>query len=268
MAFHDKTATQVTNIVLNVRDLDLMTTFYKNILGLSVKSSDDNTTVLSVGTGGHTLTLHLLEDGRQTSPREAGLFHIAFLLPTTEDLANFLYFVAQKNMGIGAGDHLVSEALYFNDPEGNGIEVYRDRPSSSWEWQNGKVKMDTLEVDSQTLLTHRTDEGWQGMPAKGMIGRLHIKTHDLDAAYQCYIEQLGFQHVSDFPRALFMSTNHYHHHIAANTWQSNQARQNNSQSYGLTHVDIYQPDASTHTFTAPEGFDITVHSNTDLVPEK
>ena len=74
--------------------------------------------------------------------------------------------------------------------------------------------------------------------------------------------------MSDFPRALFMSTNHYHHHIAANTWQSNQARQNNAQSYGLTHVDIYQPDASTHTFTAPEGFGITVHSNTDLVPEK
>lgn len=97
---------------------------------------------------------------------------------------------------------------------------------------------------------------------------LTFKTHDLDAAYQCYIEQLGFQHVSDFPRALFMSTNHYHHHIVANTWQSNQARQNNAQSYGLTHVDIYQPDASTHTFTAPEGFDITVHSNTDLVPEK
>lgn len=117
MAFHDKTATQVTNIELNVRDLDLMTTFYKNILGLPVKSSDDNTTVLSVGTGGHTLTLHLLEDGRQTSPREAGLFHIAFLLPTTEDLANFLYFVAQKNMGIGAGDHLVSEALYLDDPK-------------------------------------------------------------------------------------------------------------------------------------------------------
>ena len=78
-------------------------------------------------------------------------------------------------MGIGAGDRLVSEALYFNDPEGNGIEVYRDRSSSSWEWQNGKVKMDTLEVDSQTLLTHRTDEGWQGMPAKGMIGHLHLK---------------------------------------------------------------------------------------------
>ncbi|WP_151126525.1 VOC family protein, partial [Staphylococcus aureus] len=165
MAFHDKTATQVTNIELNVRDLELMTTFYKNILGLSVKSSDDNKSVLSVGNGGHTLTLHLLEDGRQPSSREAGLFHIAFLLPTTEDLANFLYFVAQKHMGIGAGDHLVSEALYFNDPEGNGIEVYRDRSSSSWEWQNGKVKMDTLEVDSQTLLTHRTDEGWQGMPA-------------------------------------------------------------------------------------------------------
>ncbi len=96
MAFHDKTATQVTNIELNVRDLDLMTTFYKNILGLSVKSSDDNTTVLSVGTGGHTGNVDLLEDGRQTSPREAGFFHIAFLLPTTEDLANFLYFVAKK----------------------------------------------------------------------------------------------------------------------------------------------------------------------------
>ncbi|SNV82008.1 Glyoxalase family protein [Staphylococcus simiae] len=268
MAFHDITATQVTNINLNVKDLNMMTEYYTTILGFSIKEQDDNKVILAVGTGGHTLTLQLLVDGREPSPREAGLFHIAYLLPTTEDLANFLYFVAQKGMGMGAGDHLVSEALYFNDPEGNGIEVYHDRPANEWQWEDGKVKMDTLEVDGEALIQHRTLEGWQGMPDGAMIGHLHLKTHDLDDARHTYIDQLGLEHISVLPRALFMSTNHYHHHMAANMWQSNQKRIDNHSSYGLTHIDIYKPNVDTYHFNAPEGFNITVHSNTDLVPIK
>ena len=116
---------------------------------------------------------------------EAGLFHIAFL-PTRRDLANFLYHAIQLNIAVGGGDHLVSEALYFADPEGNGIEVYQDRPTDEWQWRDGFVKMDTLEVDANDLIEQRSTEGWQGRPKDGKIGHLHLKTHDLGQACILY----------------------------------------------------------------------------------
>ena len=136
-------------------------------------------------------------------------------------MANFLYHAIQLNIAVGGGDHLVSEALYFADPEGNGIEVYQDRPTDEWQWRDGFVKMDTLEVDANDLIEQRSTEGWQGWPKDGKIGHLHLKTHDLGQARAFYIDELGLEHISNFPQALFMSTQKYHHHIAANTWQSN-----------------------------------------------
>lgn len=259
--FHDAQATQVTNIVLNVQDLNKMTSFYQNILGFSIKDQSSNQTIFNVGAHGHTLTLKRIEDGRKPAFREAGLFHIAYLLPSREDLANFLYHAAQKNIAVGGGDHLVSEALYFADPEGNGIEVYHDRDKETWQWSNGFVKMDTLEVDANDLIAQRTNEGWQGWPDDGIIGHLHLKTHNLGEARAFYIDQLGLQHISNFPQALFMSTQHYHHHIAANTWQSNQVRLDNDQSYGLSHIDIYKPNAQDEHLLSPEGFDINIHGS-------
>ena len=175
MAFHDTTATQITNINLNVKDLDTMITYYTNILGFTVLSQTEDKAILGIGNSGHTLTMNVLKDGRQPAASEAGLFHIAYLLPTDTDLANFLYFVANKGMRIGAGDHLVSQAFYFNDPEGNGIEVYSDRPSDGWTWNDGFVKMDTLEVDGPKLLLERTEDGWDGAPDNAKIGHLHLK---------------------------------------------------------------------------------------------
>ena len=122
-SFHSQDAMHVTNITLNVKDLSRMTHFYSEILGFSIKLKSKEDTIFNVGEHGHTLTLHQLEQGRQPEFREAGLFHIAYLLPTRQDLANFLYHMSRLNQPVGGGDHLVSEALYFNDPEGNGIEV-------------------------------------------------------------------------------------------------------------------------------------------------
>jgi len=242
MAFHDTTATQITNINLNVKDLDTMMTYYTNILGFKVISQTEDKAVLGIGNSGHTLTMNVLKDGRQPAASEVGLFHIAYLLPTDTDLANFLYFVANKGMRIGAGDHLVSQAFYFNDPEGNGIEVYSDRPSEGWTWNDGFVKMDTLEVDGPKLLLERTEDGWDGMPDNAKIGHLHLKTHHIEEAKDFYINQIGFQHISKLPQALFMSTNQYHHHLATNTWQSSKKREDNDNSYGLTGFDIYKPN--------------------------
>ena len=265
-SFHTTEATQVTNITLNVQDFKKMTDFYSNILGFSIKEQNDQSVTFNVGAHGHTLTLHLLEDGRRPGFREAGLFHIAYLLPSRTDLANFLFHMSRMNIPVGGGDHLVSEALYFNDPEGNGIEVYQDRPTDTWQWSDGFVKMDTLEVNADDLIAQRSEEGWQGWPADGKIGHLHLKTHDLGQAREFYIDQIGLEHISQYPQSLFMSTQKYHHHIAANIWQSNQVRLDNEQTYGLAHFDIYKPNVEETHLTSPEGFDITLHSDTSVVP--
>ena len=106
---------------------------------------------------------------------------------------------------------------------------------------------------------------WQGFPSDGKLGHLHLKTHNLVEARQFYIDQLGFEHISNFPQSLFISTQHYHHHIAVNTWQSNQVNPDNKNTYGLTHIDIYQPHAKETNLTSPEGFSITVHGDVSVV---
>lgn len=266
MTFHDKTATQVTGITLNVQNLEQMTQFYTNLLGLKIIDEQTNTIVLAIGNGGHTLTLQQIDNPRRPSVTEAGLFHIALLLPTKADLADFLHFASSQGAQIGGGDHLVSEALYLNDIEGNGIEVYYDRNPETWQWQDGFVKMDTLQVDVEDLLSQRTVDGWTGMPDEAQIGHLHLKTVNLEDARQFYINELGLQHISKFPQALFMSTNNYHHHIAVNTWQSNKKRIDKDQSLGLTHIDIYKPNTTHKNLTSPEGVAVTLHSNTSVVP--
>ena len=159
MSFHDNQSIQVTSITLNVADLAKMTTFYTQILGLSIKSESNRDVTFNIGSGGHTLTLQEVKDGRRPSIRESGLFHIALLLPNRQDLGNFLYHAASLGVQIGGGDHLVSEALYFDDPEGNGIEIYADRPKENWLWEDNKVNMDTLAVDVDDLVAQRSKAG-------------------------------------------------------------------------------------------------------------
>ena len=164
--FHSIDATQVTNVTLNVKDLNKLTDFYSNVLGFSIEKQTNQQTVFNIGNLGYTLTLNELNNGRQPEFREAGLFHVAYLLPTRSDLADFLYHANNLNIAMGGGDHLVSEALYFTDPEGNGIEVYHDRPSEDWVWRDGFVKMDTLEVNVNDLMAqkyhhHIATNSWQ-----------------------------------------------------------------------------------------------------------
>ncbi|MDW8565908.1 VOC family protein [Staphylococcus shinii] len=268
MSFHDNQSIQVTNITLNVADLKKMTTFYTQILGLAIKSETNTVVTFNIGSNGHTLTLQEINNGRRPSIRESGLFHIALLLPNRQDLGNFLYHAASLGVQIGGGDHLVSEALYFADPEGNGIEIYDDRPKENWLWEDNKVKMDTLGVDVDDLVAQRSETGWQGMPDNAKIGHLHLKAVNLDESEDFYINKLGLEHISDFPQALFMSMNHYHHHIAINTWQSNIVRQDNDSSLGLSKVSIYKPNADREQFVGPEGFEIIIHSNENLVADK
>lgn len=259
--FHNEDATLVKGITLNVKNLEKMKNFYEYIIGLSLKSESTEQVVLEVGNSGHTITLNLLENGREPGIREADLFHIALLLPTTTDLADFLLHASRLGIHLGAGDHIVSEALYLNDPEGNGIEIYRDRDYQDWKWNDGNVLMDTLEVDSEALIKHASIEGWKGMPPEGKIGHLHLKTDNIELSKSFYLDELGLEVVvGNMPSALFMASRKYHHHIAINTWQSNTKRKDSEKSYGLTKVSMQIPESKHKVLTSPEGITFEINN--------
>ena len=148
---------------------------------------------------------------------EVGLFHTAFLLPRRGDLGAWFAHVAARGLPLsGAADHLVSEAVYLNDPEGNGIEIYVDRPSSAWpQAQDGSVVMHNAPLD-YTGLAHATTAPWAGMPSGGRIGHVHLQVGALEAAERFYVDALGFDVTCRYPGATFLGAGGYHHQLATN----------------------------------------------------
>jgi catechol 2,3-dioxygenase len=169
------------------------------------------------------------------------LYHFAIMLPSRADLSVFLRHMIQTGYPLGAADHYVSEALYLNDPDGNGIEVYRDRPSAEWNWNNGLVEMATEELDGNGILAE-SDAEWNGLPAGTLMGHIHLHVADLKKAEQFYTKGLGFEVVSYYPQAAFLSTGGYHHHIAINTWQGEGAAIPPKNSVGLNWYSLVFPD--------------------------
>lgn len=218
-------ATQMGPLSLTVADLDRSLAYYTEAIGLQLLGHDDSGAVL--GAGGTPL-LHLVEQpGAAPWPRGGqsytGLYHLAILLPTRADLGRWLRHWLELGYPVpGQGDHLVSEALYLEDPDGNGIEIYRDRPREGWDWQNGTVRMGTGPVDIRGLLTEAAQSGepWTGMPAGTRIGHVHLQVGDIAQAARFYHEILGFDIVARMPSALFVSAGGYHHHLGMNTWHS------------------------------------------------
>lgn len=257
MNFHQSSIKHVNRIELNVADIDRQTDFYHNILGLQVLKAAPTQTTLIIGEEDE-IVLNKIENGRFAQMTEAGLFHIAILLDDVTDLGALIKHLSQHNIAISGGDHLVSEAIYFSDPEGNGIELYIDRPADLWHWENEHVNMDTLPLDVSRILEDSGNKEWTDMPKNAKIGHLHLKAYDLKASSQFYI-QIGFQITSVLPQALFLSEQKYHHHIAINTWQSNQPLRNPERTYGLTAFNIIDENKKSEVYTTPEGLKLTIN---------
>lgn len=188
----------VGHVALVVRDLDKVATFYQHVLGLETVSFDGE--VRTLGAHGTTL-LELRQDkaAKVRDPREAGLFHTAFLLPSHQDLANWLGHVARIRAPIqGASDHLVSEAIYLADPEGNGIEVYADTPRDTWQHSAAGIVMSTEHLDLNSLLSD-ADADWQGMPAGSVIGHVHLQVGAIPEAETFYTGVLGMKLKTRYP---------------------------------------------------------------------
>ncbi|QED49840.1 VOC family protein [Cytobacillus dafuensis] len=239
--FHQKPNVFVGEVNIKVKDLQNAITFYQNIMGFQVLEKKDQTAVLTTDGKNRILTLEQPADVIPKAGRTAGLYHFAILLPSRADLAVFLRHLLQTGYRFGAADHYVSEALYLNDPDGNGIEVYRDRPSHEWTWNNGLVDMATVQLDGEGILAESNAE-WTGLPTNTIMGHIHLHVGDLHKAEEFYTKGLGFQTVSYYPQAAFLSTGDYHHHIAINTWQGVGVQAPPKNSVGLNWYTLVFPD--------------------------
>ncbi|HHU20352.1 MAG TPA: VOC family protein [Bacilli bacterium] len=244
MVFHVKPATYVNHVRLNVEDLARSLKYYQEIIGFEVLERTDRTAKLTADGKTTLLSLVQPEGVKPKQPRTTGIYHFALLLPKKKDLANFVIHLSDNNVKAGAGDHLVSEAFYLKDPDGNDIEIYVDRDPNVWDWNKGEVAMTTDPVNIQELLTHRNaDETWQGLPKDTVLGHIHLYVDDLKKAEQFYVNGLGFDVVNRFGgQALFLSTEKYHHHIAVNTWQGVGAPRPAENSAGMESYQLIYND--------------------------
>jgi catechol 2,3-dioxygenase len=239
--FHQKPNIYVGEVNIKVKNLDSALTFYQSIMGFQVLEKTDRKAALTTDGKTTLVTLEQPENAISKEGRMSGLYHFAILLPSRADLSVFLRHFLGTGYPLGAADHYVSEALYINDPDGNGIEVYRDRPSKEWTWKNGLVDMATEELDGNSILAE-SDAEWKGLPEGTVMGHIHLHVGDLKKAEEFYTKGLGFEIVSHYPQALFLSTGRYHHHIAINTWQGVGAPASPQNSVGLNWYTLVFPD--------------------------
>jgi len=239
-------ATSMGPVTLAVSNLDQMVDFYRGGLGLQLLAENKGTATL--GRQGRPV-LVLDQDGTlaHAPAGAAGLYHTAFLFPEAAELASVVASVARQYPGQfqGSSDHLVSEAFYFGDPEGNGVELYIDRPRDQWQISpNGEVQMATLALDPNAFLrAHLTESGAEAVsdtPAE--VGHVHLKVGSIAAAREFYVDTVGFEVTFEFgSQALFVSAGGYHHHLGMNTWESRGAGER-TPALGLGEVTIALPD--------------------------
>ena len=229
---------------LRVADLDSLREFYERAVGL--RRIDSGHGVARLGSAGTPVVeLEQRADAPPRPPRTTGLFHLAILVPSRAALAAALARAVRAGGRLsGASDHLVSEALYLNDPEGNGIEIYRDRPRAEWDRDGGEIRMSTLPLDVDGLLSEmREEEPESGMPYETRIGHVHLNVADLADAERFYSGVLGFDvTVRGYPGALFLSTGGYHHHVGVNTWAGPGAPAPPAGSRGLEWFELAVDD--------------------------
>ena len=214
--------THVGAVRLQVASLERSLRYYRDFLGLEVMREEAGGA--SLGARGGTETLLELREraGANPVPRRGrlGLFHFAILLPDRAALGRFVGHLARMGAPAGSSDHLVSEAIYLQDPDGLGIEVYADRPRSSWQRQpSGELAMATEPLDVSGLVKAAGDAQWSGMPGGTVMGHVHLHVGDLGEAERFYHELLGLDvMVRGYPGALFLAAGGYHHHLGVNTW--------------------------------------------------
>lgn len=232
----------ITGVTLRVADAPAVSCFWRETIGLEELSRDGTVTVL--GAGGRPV-LTLVEDraARTPAPGEAGLFHLALLLPSRRDLGLWLRHAAARGARLdGASDHLVSEAIYLSDPEGNGIELYADRDPALWPREGGMIRMATAPLDLRALAEASPGPLPARLPAGTVIGHVHLKVGNVAEAERVWSGVAGLAVSARYAgQAVFLARDGYHHHIAANAWASRGAGRREEGARGLVEVVLTAP---------------------------
>lgn len=212
----------IGQVSLTVSQLDRSLAFYQDVLGFEESRRDGRVSYLGAPGGRTIIELHERTDAIKKPRRSSGLFHFAILVPSRAALGRSLRRLAEKRWPMsGASDHLVSEALYLDDPDGLGIEIYRDRPRESWQrLMDGEIAMATEPLDLQGVHDEPGAESpWQGLESGTIMGHVHLHVPHLDSAEAFYCGQIGFEPIlRRYPGALFVSAGGYHHHLGLNIW--------------------------------------------------
>jgi catechol 2,3-dioxygenase len=237
----------VESVALTVRDLDRVTTFYRDVIGLTVLREAANR--VDLGNDGVTLLSLTGDPHAVLAPDGApGLFHTAFLLPERRHLGQWLRKSADNAWALeGMADHLVSEAFYLSDPEGNGIEIYHDRPRNEWTYDGDKVRMANARIPVPELLALAVDDApgsTYRMPQGARIGHVHLCVNALEPAADVIEKQWGIPVMCHYPGATFFGSGGYHHHIATNIWRTSGGQRREAGQTGLAGVTLAADAAS------------------------
>ena len=245
----------IGTVSLTVADLESERSFYERVLGLHAGDKDNG--AVRLGGDGGTPLLELVADPEapERPPGTTGLFHFAVLVPNRAELARALHRVLENGWRFtGASDHLVSEALYLRDPEGNGIEIYRDRPRDQWETKGDEIAMASLPLDLDSLAAEVDGSGGGPMPPETTIGHVHLNVADIGETEDFYAGEVGLDvTVRSYPGALFLASAGYHHHVGANTWAGEGAPPPPAGARGLRHFELVLGGAEPRQATDPSG---------------
>ena len=236
--------TTVGAVELTVSDLPRSLDYYRRAVGLDIL--DDGVGQASLGAGERELLVLVEEPGARPAAGYTGLYHFAMVVPQRNELAAWLAHAARDQVPlVGLSDHFVSEAIYLSDPDGHGIEIYRDRPRSHWEGKVGD-RLTTLPLDVDDLLGVLDDpatEPFDGLPDGTVMGHVHLKVADIPSAVDFYRDVLGFDLMAQLGnQAAFLSAGGYHHHVGANTWESAGAGSPPAGTAALRRATVVLPD--------------------------
>lgn len=243
MRYHSKPDTFVSHVKIKVENLERSLAYYQEVIGFKVLEQTETTATLTTDGLTSLLSIEQPENVARKQGRTTGLYHFALLLPHRSDLANIVHHFIENGIRFGSSDHLVSEALYLSDPDGNEIEIYVDRDPAEWNWNNGEVAMSVDPLNFEELLANgKQEQPWKGLPIGTVMGHIHLHVSELKRTEEFYTKGLGFEVVNRFgAQALFISTGKYHHHIGLNTWNGVGAPPPPANSVGLESFILTLP---------------------------
>jgi len=243
--FHQPPNIFVEQVQIKVSNLEIALEFYEEVLGFKVLEKKDNLASLTADGKKALIVLEEIKGAKRKKKKTIGLYHFAILLPGRKALGSLLEHINKFDSPIiiGASDHGISKAIYVEDPDENGIEIYKDTSPETWKWDRGKIMEKTERLNMKELIKEAKNQEWEKMPDETVIGHIHLTVKDLEESKEFYCDLLGLNLVMEYPnQALFFSSGGYHHHVAINTWGTKNAKGSEEKQVGLRHFTMNFPN--------------------------